>query len=264
MAISEAWKVAVAASLALSWVGLEAQTKDEVSADTISALSAFKSSTELVLDTPETAEWKIDGLLWGLEDRINAKLPKGIQVAAKSTWTMTDANVDWYYARSELWNFQFDTEAELALFEEYSKKLWGEAAYLAFELVKGKKEFIDNYMKSSDKEEDESLADVEERWDDIFNEFFIIDNVTDDMEFLVKHAPNLSQYVREHWKYFWKNNVSRDLWYLIWANELDKRAAENNERAAENNRIAAEKNKIAAEKNKIAENFRKINAKFGK
>ncbi|MBT3852694.1 hypothetical protein HOF65_01430 [bacterium] len=53
-------------------------------------------------------------------------------------------------------------------------------------------------MKSSDKEEDESLADVEERWDDIFNEFFIIDNVTDDMEFLVKHAPNLSQYVREH------------------------------------------------------------------
>jgi hypothetical protein len=84
------------------------------------------------------------------------------------------------------------------------------------------------------------------------------------MEFLVKHAPNLSQYVREHWKDFWKNNVSRDLWYLIWANELDKRAAENNERAAENNRIAAEKNKIAAEKNKIAENFRKINAKFGK
>ena len=38
--------------------------------------------------------------------------------------------------------FEFETAAELALFEEYSAKLWGKEDSFANELVKGKKEYI--------------------------------------------------------------------------------------------------------------------------
>jgi len=235
--------VAAAALTATMWANAEWINKPNE--QVLEAQNKYKAeiAKNLWIDANKLqSKAKLDKLWLSIQYAGNTDLKDWTLVAGPAMLKETFKVKNW-----ESWHFEFETQADVDLFNEYDTKLkW--MPYFANELVKGKAEYVKAVFESEkfttwkykSKPESYKLKKANWYWNSIISQFLEWKDSTWYKK-LISRSPEFVKYLVDNYEELSKNEtISKPLDYIKTEFNIDK-----------NNKIADKNNKIANDLNSL-------------